>query len=137
MLWAHLVSTCMMAGLIWFVQIVHYPLFGAVGEEAFTRYEGEHQRRTTIVVAPLMLTELATALILTLGPPRDVPVWIPTAGLALIALLWLSTACVQVPLHRRLEGAWSERAHRALVATNWARTLLWSARVPLAIALLA
>lgn len=27
----HLVSTCCMLGLIWFVQLVHYPLMGRVG----------------------------------------------------------------------------------------------------------
>ncbi|NIP85737.1 MAG: hypothetical protein GTO03_09310, partial [Planctomycetales bacterium] len=56
-----LATTLMMAGLIWFVQIVHYPLFAAVGEGEFPAFERKHQRLTTCVVAPLMLAELATA----------------------------------------------------------------------------
>ncbi|MFI4897723.1 MAG: hypothetical protein ACIARR_07845 [Phycisphaerales bacterium JB059] len=136
-LWAHAVSTCMLAGLIWFVQIVHYPLFAQVGPDVFARYERAHQRRTTLVVAPLMLTELACALSLVFGPPPVAPAWAPPAGLAMVALIWVSTATVQVPLHRRLEHGWSARAHRALVASNWGRTLLWTLRSILAIALLA
>ena len=50
-------STLAMVGLIWFVQIVHYPLFAQVGREGFSGYEQAHQNRTTFVVAPLMLVE--------------------------------------------------------------------------------
>ncbi|MCG8583206.1 MAG: hypothetical protein MI757_00650, partial [Pirellulales bacterium] len=56
-----LVSTLTMVGVIWFVQIVHYPLFGLVGTSDFGRYEQVHQNRTTRVVAPLMLIEAVTA----------------------------------------------------------------------------
>lgn len=137
LLWAHAVSTCMLAGLIWFVQIVHYPLFARVGQDAFCAYERDHQRRTTLVVAPLMLTELSTALFLTVRPPPGAPAWAAPAGLAMVALLWVCTATVQVPLHRRLERGWRAGTHRALVTSNWVRTLLWTLRVPLAIAMLA
>ena len=53
-----LLTTLAMFGLIWFVQIVHYPLFVRVGEPGFRDYAGLHATRTTYVVAPLMLVEL-------------------------------------------------------------------------------
>lgn len=58
----HLAATLSMVGLIWFVQIVHYPLFAYVGAEKFIAYEAAHARLTTWVVAPPMLTEALTAL---------------------------------------------------------------------------
>ena len=52
-LYLHAASTLSMVGLIWFVQVVHYPLFARV-EQGFIAYEQIHQQRTTWVVAPLM-----------------------------------------------------------------------------------
>ena len=57
-------ATLALVGLIWFVQVVHYPLFAKVGSSSFADYEQSHQRRTTLVVAPLMLVEAATAIAL-------------------------------------------------------------------------
>jgi hypothetical protein len=131
----HLVATLMMAGLIWFVQVVHYPLFVRVGAEAFNVYEQHHVRRTTWVVAPLMLTELATAAGIWLAATTG-PMWnLATGGLALLAVIWLSTACVQVPCHQQLSKLFSPRAVTRLVATNWIRTVAWSSRGLIALAL--
>ena len=65
-------ATLFMVGLIWFVQIVHYPLFSRVGEEAFQRYETDHQRLTTWVVGPPMLAEFATAILLVWCRPSGI-----------------------------------------------------------------
>ena len=58
----HLAATAVMTGLIWFVQVVHYPLFAAVGAEQFVAYEVAHQRRTSFVVGLPMLVEGLTVL---------------------------------------------------------------------------
>ena len=86
-----LFSTVAMLGVIWFVQVVHYPLMERVGEEEFCRYERDHQRRTTMVVAPLMLTEAGTALLLLWVRPSSVPFAPCLVGLLLLAVVWLST----------------------------------------------
>ena len=57
----NLASTLAMTGVIWFVQVVHYPLFASVGAEGFSRYEALHATRTGWVVAPLMLCELVAS----------------------------------------------------------------------------
>jgi hypothetical protein len=80
---AHAFCTVAMAGLIWFVQVVHYPLFFAVGTREFPRYEVLHSRRTGHVVAPLMLGELTTASWLFFWPPTPDVEWATTAGIAL------------------------------------------------------
>ena len=66
-------STIAMVGLVWFVQVVHYPLMERVGKDEFCRYERDHQTRTTMVVAPLMLTEAVTALLVLWIRPSSVP----------------------------------------------------------------
>lgn len=132
----HAASTLMMTGLIWFVQVVHYPLFARVGESAFTVYAAQHQRLTTTIVGPLMLVEALTAAWLALRPPEGVSPALTIVGLALVALLWLSTAFMQVPCHRRLSLGFDARIGRRLVRTNWLRTAAWSARSVIALALL-
>ena len=128
-----LLSTLAMFGLIWFVQVVHYPLFLAVGAPQFAAYEAAHANRTTFVVAPLMLVELATAALLLVPRLRlpgmtNLEVW---TGALLVAVVWASTALIQVPLHNRLHAGYSAAAIGTLVATNWIRTAAWSLRAAL------
>jgi uncharacterized membrane protein len=122
-------ATWFMTGLIWFVQIVHYPLFAAVGREGFASYEVAHSRLTTLVVAPVMLVELASgaALLVTGSVPRLAAL----AGLALLSVIWLSTVLLQIPSHSTLALGFSDDAYRRLVATNWLRTAAWSLRAAL------
>ncbi|MEM7048791.1 MAG: hypothetical protein AAF604_03990 [Acidobacteriota bacterium] len=129
----HAGATVAMAGLIWFVQIVHYPLFGAVPAEASRRYAVEHQRRTGWVVGPLMLLELGTAIALVVAAPGDPLHWL---GAGLLALIWGSTAVVQIPLHRQLILGHDRATVDRLVTSNWLRTLAWSLRAPLALSFL-
>lgn len=125
---AHLAATWAMIGVIWFVQIVHYPMFNRVGESSFARYERIHQQRTSWIVLPLMVLELITAIWLAVAPPEILErPWV-TTNLGLLVLIWLSTFLIQVPLHRRLERGFDEKAHARLVVTNWIRTALWTGR---------
>ena len=135
---AHAFATLAMVGLIWFVQVVHYPLFQRVGEECFVAYEHQHARRTTLIVAPLMLTEMSAATILLVAAWSDgaVDQTLATLGIALLIAAWASTFFVQVPLHRKLIERYEERTARRLVATNWVRTVAWTARGVIAMMLL-
>jgi hypothetical protein len=135
---AHAFATLAMCGLCWFVQVVHYPLFAEVGPERFGRYEGEHVRRTTWIVAPLMLAELVTAGLLVMLATRaesGVNATLAWIGAGLLALVWMSTFGVQVPLHARLQRSFDLRTVSTLVRSNWARTVAWSARGVLALML--
>lgn len=122
-------STCLLTGLIWTIQVVHYPLFAHVGRETFIDYQAKHARRITFVVGPLMLIEAATAIAMVTFHPPVVPDWIPWTGLALVAIIWSSTALIQVPCHARLTTGFDLGAYRRLVRSNWIRTAAWTARV--------
>ncbi|THF69206.1 hypothetical protein E7T06_13100 [Deinococcus sp. Arct2-2] len=124
----HAALTWALAGLILTIQLVHYPLFARVGETGYGAYQQEHVRRITWLVAPLMLAELATGTALLLRPPPLVSAASTALGLALIVLIWLSTAFFQSPAHRQLAAGFDPSGHARLVKTNWARTLLWLGR---------
>lgn len=133
----HAAATLFMAGLIWFVQIVHYPLMTAVPAAYFSPYAREHQRRTTWVVAPVMGVEAATSAWLVLSPGHEVRFSdLPAIGAALLAVVWIATFTLQVPLHGTLSGGFRQGAWHRLVLTNWIRTVAWSARGVVALLLL-
>lgn len=137
LLLVHAAATWAMTGLIWFIQIVHYPLFEKVGAESFAEYEGHHSALTTFVVAPLMLVELVTALILIFDPPEGVGRAWTLAGAALVGVIWLSTFALSVPQHAILENGFDAGAWQKLVSTNWIRTIAWSLRALLVLWLIA
>lgn len=118
-----------MTGLIWVIQVVHYPLFARVGAEGYREYQLAHQSLISLIVGPAMLVEaLATGAILVTR--RDAPAI--TAAI-LLAIIWASTAFLQVPLHNALANGFDAQAHARLVDTNWIRTIAWTARGILAL----
>lgn len=133
LLLVHAGSTLFMVGLIWFVQIVHYPLLGSVGKEHFVTYAEAHSRLTSRVVGPPMLLEAATTVMLLFFRPAEIPLWAAWGGLILLAIVWLSTAFLQVPRHTALGARFNATTHGFLVASNWVRTGGWSARGILAL----
>lgn len=128
LLLAHAGATLFMVGVIWFVQVVHYPLFGLTGTEEFPAYEHANTERTAWVVAPAMLVEGASALLLVWFRPAGVSMTQAAAGLVLLFVIWLSTAVLLVPAHDQLSRGYSAAVHGTLVQTNWIRTVAWSLR---------
>jgi hypothetical protein len=132
----HAAATWAMVGLIWFVQLVHYPLFAAVGPEQFASYEAQHTRRTTRVVAAFVPVELLTAAWIAFDPPGGIAPSLAWTGAVLAALLWAVTITVQVRHHGRLSAGFDPATWRALVRGNWLRTAMWSTRGVIAAAML-
>ncbi len=131
-----LLATGFMTGLIWFVQLVHYPMMEGWPHDDFGRWELAHRDRTGPVVIPPMLAEGAAAAWLLIRRPRGVPAWLPLLGIGLLASIWASTFFLQVPCHLKLSAGWDAATHRLLVQSNWIRTVLWSARLGVAVAML-
>lgn len=125
---ANVAATFVMVGLIWFVQVVHYPQFDLLGEDRFVVYEAAHVRATGRVVGLPMLVELITAGLLAWQPPIAELGLACRVGLGLVAAIWVSTAILQVPCHDALGRCFDPAVHRRLVRTNWIRTLAWSLR---------
>jgi hypothetical protein len=121
-------ATLYMVGVIWFVQIVHYPLFGNVGPDRFAAYSSAHSRLTTYVVGPPMLAEAATAFLLVFVRPERIGPGPALLGLVLVGGIWLSTYLLQVPRHTAFASGFDRSAWRSLVASNWLRTVAWTVR---------
>ena len=84
---AQAVASGMMAGIIWFVQVVHYPLFAAVTGAGDADYARANQARTSLVVLPPMLVEAAAAAWLAAWPPAGIgrgPAVVGLAGMVVV-----------------------------------------------------
>jgi hypothetical protein len=129
---ANLVASAAMTGLIWFVQVVHYPLFAAVapvGDDGFRAYETSHRFRTGFVVMPFMGLELLAAVALVLATPDGLPRAAAGGLLVLLLVVLGTTFLVSVPAHEALNRGFDAAAHRRLCRTNWIRTAGWTARM--------
>lgn len=123
--WTHVAATWALVGLIWVVQQIIYPMMAEWSRDRFSSVHAGYTRRMGAVVAPLMLVELLGAVAWVWVSPEDGLAW--TAG-ALVAVTWLSTGLMQVPLHKRLESGFSADVIAKLVRTNWIRTWAWTLR---------
>ena len=123
-----LAATVSLTGIIWLVQIVHYPLFSYASEEKYRLFHLAHMNRISFVVAPLMIVEAISGALIIFYPPENIDSRLLLIGAGLILAIWLSTFFLQVPLHEKLAQGFDADVHRALVNTNWIRTVGWSLR---------
>ncbi|MFT7616681.1 MAG: putative membrane protein [Planctomycetota bacterium] len=135
----HCGTTLYLTGLIWTIQLVHYPTFRWVDPERFVEFEEFHTRAMCWVVIPAMVIELITGIALVWIVPRvDVSFWTPFvyANLILVVLVWLSTFFLSVPLHETLSQQRDAAKIDKLVKTNWLRTVFWTLKMLLLFAVL-
>ena len=133
---AHVFATLFMTGIVWFVQMVHYPFFDFAAEGNRREASEFHQRRTSQLVLPIMIIELVTAVAL-LGSSWMMrygqTIWI---NLGLLLLTWGVTFFRFMPLYRQLLGGFDSNLIKTLISANWVRTALWTVRSVLLISFL-
>ncbi|HCA49596.1 MAG TPA: hypothetical protein DEP12_04245 [Planctomycetaceae bacterium] len=124
----HLISTAFMVGVIWYVQLVHYPMFNEYDTSRFSMIHNRHQVLTTFVVGPMMLLEVISGCMIFEAELFAIePLWLTSA--ILLLLIWLSTAFLQMPCHYKLEKKYSSKSLTFLVRSNWIRTISWTLRL--------
>jgi hypothetical protein len=121
------VSCLFMTGLIWCIQVVHYPLFANVGKENFPEYHSLHSMKITYIVLPAMCAELFTGFLL-LGENEFMNSNFSLILFGMILAIWASTFFLQVPIHGEISGGDKNELIQRLVNTNWIRTFFWTLR---------
>lgn len=124
----NLLSTWTMVGVIWFVQVVHYPLLSVVPVESAASVAMEHQRRTGWVVGAPMALEGVTTLALLVLVPKGVAWFVPWLAGVPLAVALGATIFLSVPRHERMAREPDAQVGKELVSTNWVRTIAWTAR---------
>ena len=136
LLLAHAAATCVLAGLVWVVQLVVYPAFLTVGPTpVWPQFRRAHSRAMTLVVVAPWAVQGVTLALLLVAPPAGVPYGLVLLAAALGLVTVGVTAAVSVPLHNRLQP-YDEQAARRLLRTNWWRTAAWTGSALCAAAML-
>ena len=123
----HLIFTSIMTGVIWVIQIVHYPSFHFIEKELYTAFQKFHMNKISIIVIPIMLAELITGMMLFLDKSSKSPFLI--ISFVILVLIWLITGVFFSKAHNELIAGYQELVVNQLVAMNWIRTLLWTLRL--------
>ncbi len=119
----HAFAVFALFGLVWTIQLVHYPMFKFVEAPHWPRFHQFHSRNITFIVFPLMLIELLTSLKLSLeyGGFND------SIALGCSVATWLLTIFLFVPLHNQVAVRPIPAKLEKLTRLNWLRTLVWTA----------
>lgn len=117
----HLAVSWALVGLIWTIQLVHYPSFRYVPD--FLDFHPHHTSSITIVVGPLMLAEIILAGWLAL---QAAWAWPQLAPFLIVIAIWGLTVFWAIPLHEKLGVERSDEVIEQLITANWPRTILWT-----------
>lgn len=120
----NLFSCIFMTGLIWTIQLVHYPSFEFIESKNAHRFTLFHQSKITLIVLPIMLTEFFSSIIWYYQSNNIFSL----ALLITLLLIWMSTFLLSVPIHSQLNHCFDKEIIKKLVLTNWPRTILWTLR---------
>ena len=119
----HLATSWALFGLIWTIQLSHYPSFRFISENDFSTFHQHHTASITMIVMPLMLLELG---MISWQAYQTSWNWIWVIPLLLVVGIWASTFFIQIPLHGKLENEKNLEIIHQLVKSNWVRTIFWS-----------
>jgi len=123
-----LAASAFMAGVLWVIQVVHYPLLGEVAEDSITKIATKHQALITWLVGPIMVIEAASSILLLLSWPTEA-ILSSLVGFGLLLVAIVVTAFQAVPLHSKIAAGRADLIPK-LVRINWTRTVAWSLRIP-------
>ena len=123
-----LAAAAFMAGVLWVIQVVHYPLLEEVADDSITRIATKHQGLITWVVAPIMVIEATSSFLLLLRWPTEA-IFEALIGFCLLIVAVGVTVFQAVPLHSKIANGRADLIPK-LVRINWTRTVAWSLRVP-------
>ncbi len=124
---AQLALTFFLNGIIWFLQVVHYPLYYRI-KEGFNTYEKNYLKRAAFLISPIMFLELISAILLISLAKDPLLTKLSSINLIFLAINWLSTFIIQNTEHQKLIIRFSYKSLHRLISTNWIRTLFWSSR---------
>ncbi len=71
----HILVTFAMTGIIWFVELIHYPVIHSLKGEEQQNFEKIHWNKTMKLAVPMLCIEAITALLLILFPPDGTPMF--------------------------------------------------------------
>jgi len=126
----NLTAAAFLAGLMWFTQIVHYPLFTFIEKKSFIGYSIHQLKKTNYLFYIPMLVEGAFSILFMFDYPSTISSVVPFLCLCISTAVWLVSFGKIAPLLDKLndEGLDAEIVEQ-LVKLNRIRTICWTLKV--------
>ncbi len=125
----YIFSSIFMLGLIWVIQLVHYPSFLFVDNSKFVNFEKFHSQKITYIVMPMMIAEIVScSMIVVRDYWQGDGSWFWMINMISLLGIWLSTFCLSIPCHAKLRRGYCHTTIKRLIDTNWPRTFLWTVK---------
>ena len=121
----HFLSTSLMVGIIWVIQLLHYPTFHFIKESDYVEFQHFHMQRISFIVVPVMIIELLSGFMLVYYFRSNLLI----LCLIILLVIWLITFVFFTKLHQSLLDGYDKIIVDKLVQINWSRTVLWSLRL--------
>lgn len=131
----HGAATWFLVGLIWTIQVAHYPSFDAIDRTSYRDFQLRHMQKMGSLVGPPWLLEGLSVLAMVVLAPTISTRLLAVAGGFLELVVIGVTLRMSVPLHAKLSEGFDQIAFDRLVQTNWLRTWAWTLRGVIALAL--
>ena len=119
------ISTSVMSGVIWVIQLLHYPSFHFIDDQKYIEFQHFHMQRISFIVIPVMIIEFASALLLAYFFRSSLTIIL----LALLLGVWAVTFIFFTNMHQKLTNGYNQGIVDRLIQINWFRTTLWSLRL--------
>ena len=112
-------------GVIIMTQFITYPTFLIIDKNSFNTYHRKYVNIISIIVAPAMILEISSLIIL-VYLSKD---FLLVKSLILLLCIWLTTFIIMVPSHNILSRKNDSKEIKKLININWVRTFLWSVKL--------
>ena len=123
----HFLATSIMVGVIWVIQLLHYPSFHFIQKSDYSKFQQFHMSRISFIVVPAMIIEFITGIMmLQFGFSSN---FLFISSLFILLVIWVITLVFFTKMHQGLISGYNKLIVDRLISINWSRTLLWSIRL--------
>ncbi|MBT5855372.1 hypothetical protein HOH87_01895 [bacterium] len=131
----NITTNFMMLGVIWFIQLVHLPLFSYVAGSHFSQYISIEAKRTLVLIALPMILELAATLYLLLRKSPAFNALSLKFSSILVAVIWGVAILAVLPSYGVLGEGFHTVPHNLLQLFMFVLATCWTAKAVIAIML--
>ena len=118
-----LFTNLIMVGVSLITHFVTYPSFKLIKSSIFSEFHKSYTNKMVFIVAPVMILELISSLLLVTFDMND-----NNTGIVLLItlmLIWFLTFFTIVPIHNKLSVNYNKDLNQKLIKYNGLRTILW------------
>ena len=119
----HFASTAVMVGVIWVIQLLHYPTFHYIEKNNYSQFQKFHMNRISYIVIPAMVIEMLSGIMLVIINDDFI------ISFSFLVCIWIITFVFFTNIHQRLLSKYENTAVEKLVNLNWIRTAFWTVRL--------